>query len=147
MPVRGPNCQLEFKGRKQLAPHLRSCTSRFSFRPPQPQPQPQPPPQPLAAPNRGATVDELPPAPSQEDIDIERLMESLLNAPPEEEGDWGHSAGQTNEDNALPEAVLMQVSETYVGIAEKIIGGPLQLADNPRAEIIEILGSQFGLVD
>lgn len=50
-------------------------------------------------------------------------------------------------DNALPEAVLMAVSKTYVGIAEKIIGGRLALSDNPRAEIIDILRAQFALID
>lgn len=50
-------------------------------------------------------------------------------------------------DNALPEAVMMKVSETYVGIAEKIIGEKLVLSDNPKAEIIEILRDQYGLID
>ena len=50
-------------------------------------------------------------------------------------------------DNALPESVLMSVSETYVGIAEKIIGAPLQLSENPKAEIIEILKNEYGLID
>tara|TARA_R110001599_G_scaffold353231_1_gene590966 strand:- start:39405 stop:40508 length:1104 start_codon:yes stop_codon:yes gene_type:complete len=50
-------------------------------------------------------------------------------------------------DNALPTEVLMAVSDTYVGIAEKIIGGPLQISDNPKAEIIKILASDFGLID
>jgi phosphoribosylaminoimidazole-succinocarboxamide synthase len=50
-------------------------------------------------------------------------------------------------DNALPEAVLMEVSKTYVSIAEKIIGKKLELSENPKAEIIEILDKQFGLVD
>lgn len=50
-------------------------------------------------------------------------------------------------DNALPEAVLMEVSNTYVSIAEKIIGQKLELSENPKAEIIEILDKQFGLVD
>ena len=50
-------------------------------------------------------------------------------------------------DNALPTEVLMAVSKTYVGIAEKIIDDPLQLADNPRAEIIDVLRSEFALVD
>jgi phosphoribosylaminoimidazole-succinocarboxamide synthase len=50
-------------------------------------------------------------------------------------------------DNALPEEVLMAVSKTYVGIAEKIIGGRLPLSDNPRAEIIDILRAQFALID
>lgn len=50
-------------------------------------------------------------------------------------------------DNALPEAVLMEVSNTYVSIAEKIIGHKLELSENPKAEIIEILDKQFGLID
>ncbi len=49
--------------------------------------------------------------------------------------------------NPLPEEVLMKVSETYVGIAEKIIGGKIHLSDNPKAEIIEILKNEYGLVD
>lgn len=49
-------------------------------------------------------------------------------------------------DNILPESILRQVSVTYVGIAEKIIGSPLRLADNPRAEIISVLDSEFGLI-
>lgn len=50
-------------------------------------------------------------------------------------------------DNALPEAVLMDVSRTYVGIAEKITGTQLTLSDNPKAEIINILRDQYGLID
>lgn len=50
-------------------------------------------------------------------------------------------------DNALPESVLMDVSATYVGIAEKITGEKLVLSENPKAEIIEILRDQYGLVD
>ncbi|MGY0217704.1 phosphoribosylaminoimidazolesuccinocarboxamide synthase [Endozoicomonadaceae bacterium StTr2] len=49
-------------------------------------------------------------------------------------------------DNALPASVLMKVSETYVGIAEKIIGKKLQLSDNPRSEIIDILRDEYGLI-
>jgi len=50
-------------------------------------------------------------------------------------------------DNALAQDILMQVSNTYVSIAEKIIGEKLQLSENPKAEIIEILGGEFGLID
>lgn len=50
-------------------------------------------------------------------------------------------------DNALPESVLMEVSKTYVGIAEKITGEKLTLSENPKAEIIDILRDQYGLVD
>lgn len=50
-------------------------------------------------------------------------------------------------DNALPLQALMDVSNTYVGIAEKIIGKKLVLSDNPRDEIITILREQYGLID
>ncbi|MCP4323959.1 MAG: phosphoribosylaminoimidazolesuccinocarboxamide synthase [Alteromonadales bacterium] len=50
-------------------------------------------------------------------------------------------------ENALPESVLMKISETYTGIAEKIIGKKIVLSENPKAEIIEILREQYGLVD
>jgi len=50
-------------------------------------------------------------------------------------------------DNALPESVIMQISSTYVGIAEKITGEKLTLSENPKAEIIEILRDQYGLID
>ncbi|MCX2981642.1 phosphoribosylaminoimidazolesuccinocarboxamide synthase [Halieaceae bacterium IMCC14734] len=49
-------------------------------------------------------------------------------------------------DNALPVEIMMQTSATYLSIAEKITGASLQLSDNPRAEIIDILSSQFGVV-
>ena len=48
--------------------------------------------------------------------------------------------------NALPESVLMEVSATYQSIAEKIIGAKLTLSENPKAEIIEILDKEFGLI-
>ncbi|MEH6471684.1 MAG: phosphoribosylaminoimidazolesuccinocarboxamide synthase [Halopseudomonas sp.] len=50
-------------------------------------------------------------------------------------------------DNALPESVLMAVSKTYTDIAEKITGQKLVLSENPKAEIIEILRDQYGLID
>ncbi len=50
-------------------------------------------------------------------------------------------------DNALPTEVLMEVSATYTGIAEKITGVPVPLSDNPKAEIVDILRSEYGLVD
>jgi len=39
----------------------------------------------------------------------------------------------------LPAEVLMEVSATYTGIAEKITGQPVPLSDNPRAEIIAVV--------
>ncbi len=50
-------------------------------------------------------------------------------------------------DNALPTEVLKQVSDTYVGIAEKITGATLNVPDNPKSEIVAVLGDEFGLVD
>ncbi len=50
-------------------------------------------------------------------------------------------------DNALPVDALMQISKTYTGIAEKITGEKIVLSANPKAEIIEILREQYGLVD
>ncbi len=50
-------------------------------------------------------------------------------------------------DTALPESVLLEVSETYLGIAEKITGGPIHISDNPKAEIIAVLREQYGLID
>ncbi len=50
-------------------------------------------------------------------------------------------------DNALPTEVLMDVSRTYLGIAEKIVGHKIELSENPKAEIIEILRDQYGLID
>ena len=49
-------------------------------------------------------------------------------------------------DNELPVSVLMAVSETYRGIAEKITGVKLELSDNPKAEIIQILREEFDLI-
>lgn len=50
-------------------------------------------------------------------------------------------------DNALTLQMLMQVSETYLTIAEKITGETITLSQNPKAEIIEILRSEFDLID
>lgn len=50
-------------------------------------------------------------------------------------------------DNALPEGVLMNVSKTYLDIAEKITGEKIILSDNPKAEVIEILREQYQLID
>lgn len=50
-------------------------------------------------------------------------------------------------DNELPQDVLMQISKIYTGIAEKITGKEIILSENPKAEIIEVLREQYGLVD
>jgi phosphoribosylaminoimidazole-succinocarboxamide synthase len=50
-------------------------------------------------------------------------------------------------DNALPESVMMAVSNTYVSLAEKITGQILEISDNPKAEIIAVLREKYDLVD
>ena len=50
-------------------------------------------------------------------------------------------------DNELPESMMMEVSNTYVSLAEKITGQLLPLSSNPKAEIIEVLSSQYNLID
>ena len=49
-------------------------------------------------------------------------------------------------DNELPASMMMQVSNTYRDIAEKIIGKPLELSDNPKQEVIDILNSEYALI-
>ena len=41
----------------------------------------------------------------------------------------------------------MQVSKTYIDIAEKITGKSLVLSENPKAEIIQILQDNYQLID
>ncbi|QDF65933.1 phosphoribosylaminoimidazolesuccinocarboxamide synthase [Shewanella sp. SNU WT4] len=50
-------------------------------------------------------------------------------------------------DTDLPLETMLATSRTYVGIAEKIMGKPLKLADNPRQEIIEVLRDKYQLID
>ena len=54
---------------------------------------------------------------------------------------------QLAQDYKLPVEVMMQVSDTYVGIASKIIGEPLQIPTDPRSEIIAVLKEQYQLID
>ena len=49
-------------------------------------------------------------------------------------------------DSKLPKEVLMKVSRTYAQIAEKIIGEKILLSENPKAEIIEVLDRDYGLI-
>lgn len=50
-------------------------------------------------------------------------------------------------DNALPEDIMLQTSATYADIAEKITGQTLRVPENPRAEIIQTLNDEYGLID
>lgn len=47
----------------------------------------------------------------------------------------------------LPVDVMMQVSDTYVGIASKIVGKQLDIPSDPRQEVIDILDKEYGLID
>ncbi|MBU2877140.1 phosphoribosylaminoimidazolesuccinocarboxamide synthase [Aliiglaciecola lipolytica] len=51
------------------------------------------------------------------------------------------------QNNLLPQQALMDLSQTYVNIAEKITGKQLHLSDNPKQEIIDVLKDNYGLVD
>ena len=46
----------------------------------------------------------------------------------------------------LPTEVLLQVSATYTGVAERITGKSIQMSDDPRGEIIDILASKYDLI-
>merc|ERR1719161_1760323 len=50
------------------------------------------------------------------------------------------------QNNLLPQSVLMEVSQTYSGIAETITGKALRISEDPRSEIITILDVQYGLI-
>ncbi|MGI1669815.1 MAG: phosphoribosylaminoimidazolesuccinocarboxamide synthase [Neptuniibacter sp.] len=50
-------------------------------------------------------------------------------------------------DNELPASLIQKVSDTYVNIAEKITGEKLEISANPKAEIIEILRKNYGLIE
>lgn len=49
-------------------------------------------------------------------------------------------------DNKLPQSVMMDISNTYIGIAEKVIGEKLHISDNPKQEIIDILRNEYQLI-
>lgn len=50
-------------------------------------------------------------------------------------------------DNALPLEAMMQVSRTYLDMASRITGKRIHLPENPKAEIVEILDSRYGLIE
>ena len=49
-------------------------------------------------------------------------------------------------DNALPLQAMQDISDTYIGIAEKIIGRKLDVSQQPKEEIIEVLDQEYGLI-
>ncbi|MFW7522739.1 phosphoribosylaminoimidazolesuccinocarboxamide synthase [Vibrio ostreicida] len=48
--------------------------------------------------------------------------------------------------NELPTDALLDISRTYIDIAEKIIGRPIEMSDHPKQEIINILDKKYGLI-
>ncbi|MDC9720264.1 MAG: phosphoribosylaminoimidazolesuccinocarboxamide synthase [Gammaproteobacteria bacterium] len=50
------------------------------------------------------------------------------------------------ENNALPLQAMQDISNTYIGIAEKIIGHKLEVSQQPKEEIIEVLDQDYGLI-
>jgi len=50
-------------------------------------------------------------------------------------------------DNELPADALMELSKTYISIAQRVTGQEIILSDNPKAEIIDILREQYQLID
>lgn len=48
--------------------------------------------------------------------------------------------------NPLPVSALMDLSKTYLDIAEKITGKAIELPTNPKAEVIDILNSHYQLI-
>ncbi|GAB7219988.1 phosphoribosylaminoimidazolesuccinocarboxamide synthase [Vibrio comitans] len=50
-------------------------------------------------------------------------------------------------DNELPLSAMMDLSNTYISIAEKITGNAIQLSSNPKSEIVKILSEEYGLID
>lgn len=53
---------------------------------------------------------------------------------------------QLAKDYILPESVMLAVSDTYVGIASKIVGRDILIPTDPRSEVIAILDGQYGLI-
>lgn len=49
-------------------------------------------------------------------------------------------------DNALPLEAMQDISDTYIGIAEKIIGFKLAVSQQPKEEIIDVLDREYGLI-
>ena len=49
-------------------------------------------------------------------------------------------------DTVLPAQMMLEVSKTYVNLAERITGAPLVISNSPRDDIISVLNSTFGLI-
>jgi phosphoribosylaminoimidazole-succinocarboxamide synthase len=48
--------------------------------------------------------------------------------------------------NILPGTIMQDVANTYRDIAEKITGTSIPVSDDPKAEIIDILATDYDLI-
>ena len=46
----------------------------------------------------------------------------------------------------LPRQMMMDVSSTYIDIAERITGRPLEVSENPRDDIVRVLRDELGII-
>jgi phosphoribosylaminoimidazole-succinocarboxamide synthase len=46
----------------------------------------------------------------------------------------------------LPRQMMMDVSSTYIDIAERITGRPLDVSENPRDDIVRVLREELGII-
>ena len=51
------------------------------------------------------------------------------------------------QEHALPVETLLDISRTYLNIAEKITGKKITLSQNPKEEIIRVLKNEYALID
>jgi len=42
--------------------------------------------------------------------------------------------------------VMQNISNTYIGIAEQIIGFKLNVSQQPKEEILDVLNQEYGLI-
>ena len=47
----------------------------------------------------------------------------------------------------MPDKFMLDLSQTYIGIAEKVTGKPLVVPKEPRAEILAVLKDELKLID
>jgi len=49
------------------------------------------------------------------------------------------------ESHALPAGMLRSLSEIYLSLAERIIGAPVEVPEQPLESIMAVLGDGFGI--
>ncbi|ODS24686.1 phosphoribosylaminoimidazolesuccinocarboxamide synthase [Candidatus Endobugula sertula] len=81
----------------------------------------------------------------------EAFRQSLLNYFPDPDillnKERMNERQQLAQNHALPQEVLIEVSDTYREIAEKITGTSITLPDNPKEEIIQTLHEHYKLIN